>query len=107
MTHDTDTKELAVSRYQHVDFEGSLSGDIFLCYSSSIDDLIQRFTNPAGQCDKKLHIKDNTTLRHAVRQNRSCESEHSLINMAFSPYLDGGKLHVNLKMTHVHFWDTF
>ena len=99
VTHDTDTEELPVPSYQHVDFEGSLNDDIFLCSSSSIDNLIQRVTNHARQCDKKLHIKDNTTMRHAVRQNISCESEHSLIWYS-SPHLDGGKLLVNLKMAH-------
>ena len=67
-----ETTELTIPSYQHLEFEGSLNEDLFLCSTSAIHNLIQRVTNHARQCDMQLCIKEYSMVRHAVKMNITC-----------------------------------
>ena len=85
--------------YQMCSMEEAQNERNSICSVSSIENLIARVTKYAQNCSAQISVNAMTYLHHAMQFKLSCEYEHYLM-WTSSPYINGGKLLVNIKMLH-------
>ena len=87
------------SEYQLASGKDTKSEELFISTESSLSQLISRTQAHRGCCDQPLSIKKSNRFQHAVQLNVTCDNNHT-ITWTSSPYVQGGKLLVNLRMAH-------
>lgn len=97
-----DEEEDDISQFLHLPRSSAEVEDIFMCTPTALHNLVQRMQVHGKTCKEPLVETSSKRLRHASLLTFTCQAKH-VVQWTSSPYIDGGKLLVNVRLSHALF----